>query len=164
MRLRLIRLATPGRSSSWPAPLSLATMGELEIPVLDLGPLLIGGSTEAEAERLLDGLAAQLASACGRVGFLKLTGCDAVVPPALVDEVFAVTERFHDLDLEAKLALGLDAPTMRGAWIRLSTHIFSRCCYMYPPLSALSLGLTLMTIINSVFIYHTTSHPCLPGD
>ena len=93
-------------------------MGELEIPVLDVAPLLAIGTSETERARLVDRLAAQLGRACARVGFLKLTGCGTVVSPALVDEVFEMTERFHDLDLPIKLKLGLDPPTMRGTCCR----------------------------------------------
>lgn len=70
-----------------------------EVPVVDLGPLQSGRVDDRRA------VAAELAEACGRVGFLYISNHG--VAAADVEAIFATAKDFHDLPLEAKMEVSL---------------------------------------------------------
>ncbi len=72
-----------------------------DIPGLDLAPYLRG---EAGA---LDHLAAQLRETCEKVGFFYIDNHG--IPQELIDKAFAASKRFHDLPLEHKMEIPLNA-------------------------------------------------------
>lgn len=76
-----------------------------EIPVIDIGPLVVG-----DAQRMPATVAA-LDRACRDVGFLYIANHG--VPPATIDRLVAQAKLFFALPLDAKMALALDA-RMRG--------------------------------------------------
>jgi len=71
------------------------------IPVIDYGPYFAG------EDGALAPLAAELRQACAEVGFFYAKNHG--VPQPLVDRAFAASRRFHDLPIEEKLVLRLDA-------------------------------------------------------
>lgn len=83
-------------------------MADVLVPVLDFGPYLDEKTIEEERSALLEELARQLREACRDVGFYFLKGADLLVPDALVQEMFDVTRRFHDLDMQKKLSCAMD--------------------------------------------------------
>lgn len=77
-----------------------------EIPVIDLGPYFDGGA-EGKAK-----VAAAVDRACTDIGFLIVTGHR--VDPALIAEMRAVSRRFFDLPMPAKLAYKMPPDRYRG--------------------------------------------------
>ncbi|MCZ6874229.1 MAG: isopenicillin N synthase family oxygenase [bacterium] len=71
------------------------------IPILDMGPYLSG------MPGALDTAAEQLRYALEEIGFFVLINHD--VPPSLIDQTFAEAKRFHDLSLEVKMSLKMNA-------------------------------------------------------
>ncbi len=71
------------------------------IPILDMGPYLSG------MPGALDTAAEQLRYALEEIGFFVLINHD--VPPSLIDQTFAEAIRFHDLPLEVKMSLKMNA-------------------------------------------------------
>ncbi len=71
------------------------------IPILDMGPYLSG------KPGALDTAAEQLRYALEEIGFLVLVNHD--VPQSLIDQTFAEAKRFHDLSLEVKMSLKMNA-------------------------------------------------------
>ena len=94
--------ALQAEASSWdtssPVP---AEPGD--IPVIDVSAWFASGDPEALAES-----AATLRTASEQVGFHQLTGHG--IDQELLDEVFAMTERFHALPLETKNSIRMDRP------------------------------------------------------
>ena len=89
-----------------------------ELPVLDLGPMRGGAPDAAEA------LAARLKAAFTEYGFYFVRNHG--VPEGLLAETFAAAERFHDMPLDAKLALKINEHNigympMRGATTRMNS-------------------------------------------
>jgi isopenicillin N synthase-like dioxygenase len=70
-----------------------------EVPIVDLAPLASG----APAARAT--VAAELAEACARVGFVYLKNCG--ITQTDVDAIFATARDFHDLPLEAKMEVSI---------------------------------------------------------
>ena len=70
------------------------------IPVIDVADYLAG------RPNALNATARQVHDALTTVGFLVLTGHD--VPGPLIQQTFAEAQRFHDLPMANKLALGLN--------------------------------------------------------
>jgi isopenicillin N synthase-like dioxygenase len=70
------------------------------IPVLDLGPLLRGDPGAVPA------LGAALRDAFENVGFYFVVNHG--VPQSLIDATFAAAKRFHDMDIDRKLALRMN--------------------------------------------------------
>ncbi|MBI3517380.1 MAG: isopenicillin N synthase family oxygenase [Proteobacteria bacterium] len=68
---------------------------EAAIPVIDLRPFYAGGVTGRRA------VAREIKSACETIGFFMVAGHG--VPPALLDDAFAVSREFFDLPVEEKL-------------------------------------------------------------
>jgi isopenicillin N synthase-like dioxygenase len=76
---------------------------DLRIPVIDLGPYLVGDAAGRETA------AEQLRQASESIGFYFIANHG--VPQALIDRVFAEAERFHHLPLERKMAVrAIDDP------------------------------------------------------
>ena len=89
-----------------------------ELPVLDLGSLRGGGPDALEA------LAGRLRGAFTEYGFYFVRNHG--IPESLLAETFAVAERFHDMPLERKLAVGINEHNigympMRGATTRMNS-------------------------------------------
>jgi isopenicillin N synthase-like dioxygenase len=74
-----------------------------EVPIVDLGPLASG----SDADRAT--VAAELAEACGRVGFVYLKNHG--VSRADVDGIFQTAADFHNLPLEAKMEVSITKNT-----------------------------------------------------
>jgi isopenicillin N synthase-like dioxygenase len=74
-----------------------------EVPIVDLGPLASGSAADRAA------VAAELAEACGRVGFVYLKNHG--VPRADVDAIFKTAEDFHNLPLDAKMEVSITKNT-----------------------------------------------------
>lgn len=72
-----------------------------DIPILDLQYYFT-----SQNERELDKLAEQLLYASTKVGFYYIKGHG--IPSELIDQTFDEARRFHDLDLETKMALKMD--------------------------------------------------------
>ncbi len=70
-----------------------------EVPIVDLGPLASGTAADRAA------VAADLAEACGRVGFVYLKNHG--VAPADIAAIFKTAEDFHNLPLEAKMDVSI---------------------------------------------------------
>ncbi len=77
--------------------------GPDDIPVVDVGPWFKSGDRDALVEA-----ATALRQASEEVGFHQLVGHG--VDEELVDEIFAVTARFHRLPSEIKQAIRMDRP------------------------------------------------------
>lgn len=77
-----------------------------EIPLIDIAKLLDGSDPQA--------VAAQIRDACENVGFMYIKNHG--VPKALIERMYAVTQAFFDLPLEAKEKLNIihSGPTLRG--------------------------------------------------
>ena len=89
-----------------------------ELPVLDLGPLR-GGAPGA-----LEALAAELRAAFTEYGFYFVRNHG--VPEGVLAETFDAAERFHDMPLDAKLAVKINEHNigympMRGATTRMNS-------------------------------------------
>jgi len=95
------------------------------IPVLDLAPFRAG--VPGARERLGDALR----RAFTEVGFYFIVNHG--VPQALVDEAFAAARRFHDLPLEDKLRLGIDAHNIGYMPMRGATTRFNSLGEVYKP-------------------------------
>jgi isopenicillin N synthase-like dioxygenase len=70
------------------------------IPVIDVGPGLVGGGRDLEA------VAGAVRHACEDVGFFYLAGHG--VPPALVEAAFAAAREFHAMPLDEKLGVKIN--------------------------------------------------------
>ena len=81
-------------------PLPQATTETSQIPVLDIGPYLVG------APGALEAAAGELRYALENIGFFYLVGHG--VPQPLIDRIFAETKRFHALPLDEKVKLRLN--------------------------------------------------------
>ncbi len=75
-----------------------------EMPVLDLGEWLAGGSIEP--------LVRQFDAACTNTGFFYIRNHG--LPRAVLDAVFAATRRYHDLPMEERLKDKIDERFRRG--------------------------------------------------
>lgn len=80
---------------------AIERLAEDEIPILDLGPYL------AKEPGALDQLARQLYRASTEIGFYYVKNHE--VPQELVDRTFVEAKRFHDLPLEEKRKIKIDA-------------------------------------------------------
>ena len=73
----------------------LDTRSDMKIPVIDIGPYLAGETGALEATAKAIGAASET------LGFYFLGNHG--IPQALIDRVFAETQRFHELPLAKKL-------------------------------------------------------------
>ncbi|CAN5405024.1 2-oxoglutarate and iron-dependent oxygenase domain-containing protein [soil metagenome] len=80
------------------------TMNNVDVPVLDLAPLLAGDDLTA--------LAAELRNACLNTGFFYVANHG--VPQALVDNIFAAAKRFFDLPEATRREILVDERFRRG--------------------------------------------------
>jgi len=69
---------------------------EIDVPVIDLARFYDGGSAGRQE------VAQQIKEACETIGFFRIA--NHLVPPALLDDAFAVSRDFFDLPLDEKLA------------------------------------------------------------
>lgn len=76
-----------------------------DIPVIDISAWITSGD---DAD--LAAIGAQVNNACETAGFFQLVG--HTVPGELIDEMFAITERFHALPLAVKESIRMD----RAGW------------------------------------------------
>ncbi len=74
-----------------------------DIPVVDVGPWFADGDRDALVQA-----AASLRTASEEVGFHQLVGHG--ISQVQVNDVFAMTARFHELPVEEKLAIRMDRP------------------------------------------------------
>ena len=68
-----------------------------DVPIVDIAPFFAADATDAAR----DEIAAAVAAACERIGFVLVTGHG--VPQATIDEFYDVSKRFFQLPLEQKL-------------------------------------------------------------
>lgn len=91
----------------------MSASGFDSIPLVDLGPVLGHGRNVADTGSLRHDLAAELRTICHEVGFFLIEGHG--IDDQLVDDVFAMMERFFALDDEQKLLIDKAAsPHFRG--------------------------------------------------
>jgi len=89
-----------------------------DVPIIDVAPLRSGESADRRA------VARAIDQACRSIGFLVITGHD--VPPALVAAVDAVSRRFFDLPMAAKMAVRRPAPDVTRGYIALEGEAVAR--------------------------------------
>ncbi len=99
-----------------------------EIPVID-----ITGLTDAPSDNLIT----QFRNAYGETGFGYITGHG--IDPALIDAVFAASASFHDLSMEQKQALALNAQHRGYIAINTSTDVNSAHAEITKPNQSASL-------------------------
>lgn len=68
-----------------------------DVPIIDLAPFFAAGATDEDRDRI----AAEMAAACERIGFVLVAGHG--VPQPVIDEFYGVSKRFFQLPLAQKL-------------------------------------------------------------
>lgn len=94
-------------AEQWNIPAFPVDAAPGDIPVINLREFLASTTTTSAT---LDTLANQLKIACETVGFWQLVGYEQVLPPHLIQDVFAAAARLHALPLHVKLQILMDRP------------------------------------------------------
>lgn len=89
-----------------------------DVPIIDVAPLRRG---DAAAQRTV---ARAIDAACRRIGFLVITGHG--LPADLSAEIDAVSRRFFDLPLAAKMAIARPAPAVTRGYVALEGEAVAR--------------------------------------
>jgi isopenicillin N synthase-like dioxygenase len=90
----------------------------LDVPVVDISPFRTGGIHEKRT------VASLVDRACRDIGFLVIGGHG--VPKDLIDAMEVVSQRFFDLPLEARQAVGRPAPDVSRGYVGLAGESVGR--------------------------------------